>query len=197
MKINYNILNSKATKRAVLIHGLFSTSGYWLDYLKYFKDYKLLIFNIDYNSDEIFQNYINRINLIILKEFDGEFDILISHSFGTLVANGIPCSTFRYSFEICPVHCSKRIQKQMFINEISSRLNNKLSRDEISLQLKYADITLNLCQNKIDLNAKRILLYPNNDLFFKYNFNSINQALLFKGDHFNISDSLRLIFTIL
>ena len=167
MKINYNILNSKASNKAVLIHGLFASSGYWLEYLKYFKYYKLLIFNIDYNSDQTLQNYIDGIDLIISKEFEGEFDILISHSFGTLIANRFSSTTFRYSFEICPVHSSTRIQKQKFINEISKRLNGIKTHDEIALQLKYADVTLNSYQHNIELNGNRILLYPDNDTFFK------------------------------
>ncbi len=197
MKISYNILNSKAINKAVLIHGLFASSGYWLEYLKYFKEYKLLIFNIDYNSDQTLQSYIDRINLIISKEFDGEFYILISHSFGTLIANGFSSTTFRYSFEICPVHSSTRIEKQKFINEISRRLNAIKTHHEIALQLQYADVVLNSYQHNIELNGKRILLYPDNDIYFKYNYNSINQIHLFKGDHFNIDDSLRLIFTII
>jgi len=195
--MKYITLNSRKTKKALLIHGLYSSSGYWLEYIKYFKNYKLLVLDIDYFSGLSLQTKIDKINLLINTEFEGEVDIIISHSFGTLVANGIFSSTFKYSFEICPVHSSKRLDRENFIDEIHNKLKNKMTYEEIKLQSELTNNILSIHKLNIEPASNRILLYPNNDKFFIYDINSNYQIKYFKGDHFNIEDSLKLIFTIL
>lgn len=192
--MKYTVLNSKCSKKAILIHGLFATSGYWLEYLKHFKDYKLLIFDFDYFSDLNIQNYIDKVSFVINSEFDGKVDIVISHSFGTIIANGISESLFKYSFEICPVHSSKRVFRDDFIIEISNKLKNLNNSEEINNQLNLVDKKIQLQQQYLTPSKKRILFYPNHDKYFVYDCNSTYNIKYFNGDHFNIDESLNLIF---
>jgi hypothetical protein len=193
--MKYKILNSKSTNKALLLHGLYASSGYWLEYLKYFKNYKLLIFDIDYLRDLNIQNYIDEIKLVVQKEFDSHIDIVISHSFGTLIANGLPDSFFKHSFEICPVHSSKRVCLEEFISEIYSRLNKAISCEDIKKQFELVDNIIFFHQQLLKPSDNRVLFYPSYDKYFQYDANSIYKIKNFKGDHFNIEEALTVILT--
>ena len=197
MKIKHTIINSKCAKKAILIHGLYANSGYWLEYLTYFKDYKLFILDIDYFTLLDIQKIIDEVNLLIDTELDGSVDIVVSHSFGAILANGIISSTFKYSFEICPVHSSIRICKEDFINEIRNKLKSSKTQEEIRNQLKSVDEILKIHRLNLGFTKNRVLFFPDNDIYFEYNESFISEIQYFKGDHFNIHDSLRLILKII
>lgn len=191
------VLNSKCHKKALLIHGLYANSGYWLEYLTYFQDYKLIILEIDYFTLPNIQKIIDEVNLLIDTELDGEVDIIVSHSFGTILANGIFSSRFKYSFEICPVYSSRRSGKEEFIDEILFKLKkSSKTKGEIRSHLESVDEALKLHEINLEFKKNRVLFYPDNDIYFEYSENYTSEIQYFKGDHFNIHDSLRLIFKI-
>lgn len=197
MKMKHTVINSKCPKKALLIHGLYANSGYWLEYLTYFKDYKLIILEIDYFTLQNIQKMIDEVNLLIDTELDGEVDIIVSHSFGTILANGIFSSTFKHSFEICPVYSSTRTGKEEFIKEIRNKLKSSKTQEETRNQLKWVDELLKIHQLNLEFKRNRVLFYPDNDIYFEYNKNFTSEIQYFKGDHFNIHDSLRLILKII
>ena len=50
------VLNKSKNKTIVFIHGFYANAGYWLPYLPFFKDYKIILFNLDYKDN---YNYLN------------------------------------------------------------------------------------------------------------------------------------------
>ena len=66
-------LNQDKSYRILLIHGLFTSSGFWLGYLKYLKNFNISLININYlkfMEDEDYQFHILNIlsyNIYIFK----------------------------------------------------------------------------------------------------------------------------------
>lgn len=193
MKIKRTIINTKSSKKALLIHGLFANGGYWLEYLTYFKDYKLIILDIDYFQFNNIQQITDAILSLIENELSGEVDIIVSHSFGTVLANEIFSSNIKYSFEICPVYSSKRKGKKQFINVISSKLKNNTTPLEIRNQLKWVDEVLKIHRLNSHFKRNRVLFFPENDDYFEYKNIPNFDIQYFNGDHFNIHESMQLI----
>jgi len=184
------VFNKSKKKTIIFIHGLFGTSGYWLTFLKYFKNFKILILDIDY--PKIFIENPNKINLHKLLESmleDYNEYILISHSMGTVLAQYFPEKKIKISYEICPIKNSVKNNKKKFLKEIDSVTN--LSKKEIKNILEKATIFLSNSgiENK-SLNKKQY--FPKLDLFFNEPLISENKQL-FEGSHFNITNSISMI----
>lgn len=189
--INVFTFNKTRKKTLILIHGLFGNAGFWLTFLKSFDEFKLLIFDINYpkllseNLEEI--NFSDFVSLLLKDEKD---IFIISHSMGTVLAKYFPNEKLKFSFEICPIYNSVKKNKKQFINEINSLSNYR--NDEIKNILKSASffLTRNYLLKKEDIKIKKYV--PINDVYFD---NSLIKELdYFEGDHFNIINSIKMIF---
>lgn len=186
--INYTIINKAKSKTVIFVHGLFANSGYWLPHLTYFRDYRLIILNIDYQFFDEVEQYVERITKIIEAEAGGVVDAIISHSLGTLITHKLSDTAYRALFEVCPVYCASRINTERFIGEIQKKIRCPLSDVHIKEMLDRIDRLM--VRNFIYKNSliRSITYYPNADLYFSYNFN--DSAKIFKGDHFDISEAM-------
>ena len=188
--INVFTFNKSKKEAIILIHGLFGNSGYWLPFLKNFKNFKILILDINYqemfkaNPDKInFNNFFQS----ILE--DGKDYTLISHSMGTVLAQFIPENKIKISYEICPIKNSVKNNKKKFVEEINSLTN--FSEEEIRNILGEATdfLSNNFSVENKSINKKQYV--PRIDSFFNDSFN--NSVEYFEGDHFNIINSITMI----
>ena len=184
------IFNKSKKKTIIFIHGLFGNSGFWLPFLPNFKNFKIIILDIDYLK--LFENDLKKINFVtyldsILKK--GEEYVTVSHSFGSIISQFFPFNKIATSYEICPIRSSVNNNKKKFMEEIT--FLTTYSEKEIYNILEKANVFLSndFCKENKFLNKKKYI--PKIDLFFKDSF--INNVEYFEGDHFNILNSISMI----
>lgn len=184
--VNKFIYNNSKYETIVFFHGLYANSGFWLNYIKYFKNYRLIVYNIDYNS---LLNDINLISDISLSIYNNENNYkivaVISHSLGTIFSDLIFGKKEFLLFNICPIIYGIRIDSLGFIDYVSKKIN--VSSVEIDDNLIKVDNFVNSIKPNLTLNG--INLVPNRDAYFIYN-STISQKITFNGDHFNIEDAI-------
>lgn len=180
--------NKSKAKTIIFFHGFYATSGFWLPYISCFKNYKIILVNINYPKALVHPEAFNQL-------FSNTKDVLsdknivaiVSHSLGTLFSKMTNNETICH-FEICPVLYSKRIDSLNFLTDISSKVAE--SKEVISNNLNLVD--------KLILNSPKHILrdeyfyVPSNDAYFEYNIPS-NNVQGFQGDHFNIEKAIELI----
>ena len=185
------IFNKSKKKTIIFIHGLFGNSGFWLPFLTFFNQFKILILDINY--PELFKYDSKKINIkkycdSILKN-DEEY-ILISHSIGTLISQFFCSNKVKISHEICPVYNVERINSEVFVNQIKSRLD--LSANEINkILINSANFIDN---NRVfeNMSMNKIQYFPFKDHFFSHK-NNFNNTKKFDGNHFEINNSILMI----
>jgi hypothetical protein len=174
-------LNKNKNHKILLLHGLFASSGFWLPYIHRLKDFNIIIPNIDYQSmlispEKNLQFILDQISKM------SNFDYVLSHSFGTVLANKLKFDT-RY-YNVCPIYKSTRNDKQNFIKLISS--STKLTSDEIKKTLNMVDSLID--NDWLSANPNKVVnLYPLNDEYFNYQYDDNMDNIFFDGDHFEIS----------
>jgi len=178
------VFNNKKNDIIILIHGLYTTSGFWLAYLPLFKNFKIIAFDINY--DKLFENKFFSDNI-----FKNEFNVngnvvgIISHSFGTVISD----LSYRYNndiiHKICPVAFSKKIGSSSFMLDIANR--TRLSEDLIYNNNKIASAFISSTRDFINYNGQ--IYIPNMDCYFSYNV-PVEKKIEFNGDHFNIKFAL-------
>jgi len=186
--INYTVINKTKPKTAVFVHGLFANSGYWLSYLPYIRDHKLIILNISYQFFDEVSQYVDEVTEIIEQEAGGVVDVAISHSLGSVLTNQLRPGLYRKLFEICPVYCASRRNIHQFIDEIQVRIGQSLSTFQISEMLERVDLALSEHFSYKENLIGSIKYYPNADPFFSYNL--MAPSKIFNGDHFEISGAM-------
>jgi hypothetical protein len=179
------IYNKSKTNTVILIHGLFATSGFWLNYLPYFKEYKIIIYNIDFYC---FFDSANSIFLLCeecTKDFENNRVVgVISHSYGTVISDLIFSKLDVPLFNICPITIAIRVDSYSFGFYLSNKLN--FSENKVHDILFLADrFFLNV---KTKFTLRGLNLIPDKDEFFNYNFES-TEFVIFEGDHFEIKHS--------
>ena len=81
-----NFFYRKEKFTIIFIHGLYTTSKFWLSYLHFFNYFRIVAFDIDY--DILIKNgYFLPEDLKRLIFDDGNLIAVISHSFGTVISN--------------------------------------------------------------------------------------------------------------
>lgn len=178
-------LNKNKSKKIILIHGLFATSGYWLPYLSSLKDFNLIILNIDYikflkDPQKTLKKFTSELN-----KFE-DVSIIIAHSLGTILIKYLNHNA-RY-INICPVYKSTRTNKKSFITLIHKQTG--LNTDLIENTLKNVD-SIDLNKSIIFKKQKTLNFFPKKDKFFEYNIAHKNENIFFDGDHFDISDAFK------
>ena len=184
--IEYTILNKSKPCTIILVHRLYASSGFWLEYLKLFKNYRLFILNIDYDHylsedcpfDQLESDLLNL-------PYPNENSIIISHSLGTIIANFLSQNLDLMSSEICPIYISERINPKKFIGDI----NKLMDKSKISINKKLTLVDNFLLSFKPIFDSKMSLYIPNNDQYFKYNKSFLNSNY-FSGDHYKIKEAL-------
>lgn len=184
--IEHTILNKSKPRTIILVHGLYSSSGFWLEYLKLFKNYRLFILNIDYDHYLSEDYSLNQLQSDLLNlPYPKDNSIIISHSLGTIIANFLSQNFDLISNEICPIHISERVNPNKFIDDI----NKLMGKSKISINKKLTLVDDFLLSFKPIIDSKILLYLPNNDQYFKYNKRFTNTSC-FSGDHFKISEAL-------
>jgi hypothetical protein len=190
---NQIVLNKSRNKTVVFIHGFYANAGFWLPYLPYFKDYKIVFLNINYlkllNSKEQIALIIENINAL---NFNDNVVAVIGHSLGTIISNFITKHQNVIYFDICPVAYSNRTDTNGFVNDILIRVDE--TEYNIRNNLKLVDLLINKSREYM-LND-RILFIPDSDQYFIYQ-QTINREFLFKGDHFEITNAISCITNML
>ena len=177
-------INKNSKKRVLLIHGLFSSSGFWLPYIEKLKGFNLLILNIDY--EQVLNCPQKKINMLFQKISEiHDIEAIVAHSFGTVISNHIQIDIPRIN--ICPILNAKKINQKKFTRLISekTRINFDQVNTNINLMDKFLVNTKCLASKKNIFN-----FYPNNDNFFEYSIKESKNNILFKGDHFDILDAV-------
>lgn len=185
--INYFVINKSKEKSVLLIHGLYANAGFWLPYLSELKKFRVIILSIDYIS---FLNnnckYKLIENLLEDMKLENNLKAIISHSLGTIVSQNIITSKSTLKIEICPVYFSNRINNELFIDHLNSKIS--YSKNDIREQLLIVEEFIN---ESIDFSFQNVVRYvPINDDYFEYILNS-NEKVNFEGDHFNIDLAIK------
>jgi len=177
--VNKFVFNRKKKNTIVLIHGLYTTSGFWLSYLKIFKNFRIIAFDINY--DKLLRN---DYSINILKDtfyVDGHIVGIISHSFGTVISDLVFDQNYEIIYKICPVAFSKKLESSNFVLDIVNK--TILSVDSINNNIKH--VRTYLLKVKNSLNYCGQLYIPNMDCYFSYEIPQ-KKKIQFTGDHFNI-----------
>jgi hypothetical protein len=190
---NQIVLNKSRDKTVVFIHGFYANAGFWLPYLPYFKEYKIVILNINYsallNSNEQIAVITENINSL---RFDDGMVAVISHSLGTIISNFINEHSNCVFFDICPVVHSNRSDTNGFVNDILLRVGE--TEKNIRNNLWLVDLLIYKSREYILNN--RLLFIPDSDQYFTYQQTN-NREFLFKGDHFDIKNAISYITSML
>ena len=132
--MKYIDLNKKNNKIILFIHGLFSTPGFWLQYIDLFKDFRLIILNINYIKSTINEIQNDIAKILLINNLKG-YDYIITHSMGSIILLNYDFNYNSINFDICPYYLSNISDEKYFIDKIVS-INNK-SFNEIEKQLIY------------------------------------------------------------
>ena len=181
--VNKFIFNRKKKNTIVLIHGLYTTSGFWLSYFKLFKNFRIIAFDINY--DKLLKS---DFSINILKDtfnVNGNIVGVISHSFGTVISDLVFDQNNEMIYKICPVAFSKRLESSNFVLDIV----NKTSLSEVSINNNIKLVSSYLLKVKNYLSYSGQLYIPNMDCYFSYEIPQ-KKKIDFTGDHFNISLAL-------
>jgi hypothetical protein len=192
-----HILQREKTRTVVLIHGLFTTSGFWLPALRCFPQHRIVLINVDYrsyleteNALPLLDEFINQPELRIRGDID-----LIGHSFGSVLTATLPLPTVR-RYHMCPVFLAQRTSYDELLVELSGRLGSNVPPRELALgQMRRAvSISQSVDYEKMIMRGDRCLI-PDNDRFFSYrNPPSRMTHTYYHGDHFNVVEPLSSLF---
>ena len=179
--ISINLFNRSKERAIFFVHGLFANSGFWINHIREFKAYRIVLCNIDYDYFcEEPGEIINCCNELIA---NNNVFASVSHSFGSVVNSQINANIA--CFDICPILHSERVNRIDFISEMSKKTGKELT--EIEQLLKKADVCLKYKLNDVTFSQPlHTSLVPSNYKFFNY----INKSN-FVGDHFHIDDAIK------
>ena len=178
--------NKRKKNAIILLHGLYTTSGFWLSYFNLFKDFRIITYDINYDlllKTQSAKSYLNE-HLNDYRE-DDNIVATISHSFGTIISDLAFENKQHTIFKICPVAFSKRLDNQSFILDIENKTS--LSKDYIN---EYMNLVSDFTSKyKQILNFDGDIYIPDHDGFFSYEVPE-SKKTEFEGDHFNIGFAL-------
>ncbi len=180
------IFNKRKKNAIILLHGLYTTSGFWLSYLNLFKDFRIITYDINYDlllKSHNAKSYLNE----HLNDYEADDNIVatISHSFGTIISDLAFENKQHAIFKICPVGFSKRLDNHSFILDIENKTSFSKNYMYEFMNLVSA-FTSKYSQT---LNFDGELYIPDHDVFFSYDVPE-SKKTEFEGDHFNIGLAL-------
>ena len=177
------VFNKNKKDTIILIHGLYTSSGFWLSFFRLFKNYRIIAFDINY--EKLLRSEYNRELLKSSFKVDGHIVGVISHSFGTVISDLV----FNYendkTYKICPVAFSKRKEPNNFVLDILNK--TPLSEESIIQNIKLVNTFLSRMRDSLNCNGH--IYVPTDDCYFLYDVPHKN-IIQFEGDHFNIAIAL-------
>jgi hypothetical protein len=178
--ISYKEFNRNKNRSVLFLHGLFSSSGFWLEHLREFRDFKIILCDIDYQN--FFKTPVAYNKNLMDFCYKNNVYASISHSFASSLNLNINEATTRIN--ICPITYKSRVNSNEFITTIIRKtgLKKKFIKEILNSSQIYLKDNQGINSNDTE---NMINLIPNNDIFFNYNDNSN-----FEGDHFNISNAI-------
>lgn len=180
------IFNRGKTETIILFHGLYANAGFWLKYLKMFKDFKVIIYNINYT--ELASKNAARLSLLrsLIDHCKiDEVSALVTHSFGTIFPDKLVRILNTRIFKICPVAYSKRKNMNKFICDIHDL--TKQSYEEIRVIMQMSKVVI----PKFGVDSNLGIFYiPSNDEYFVY-ATEIHNSITYQGSHFEILEAIK------
>jgi hypothetical protein len=177
------VFNKNKKDTIILIHGLYTSSGFWLSFFRLFKNYRIIAFDINY--EKLLRSEYNRELLKSSFKVDGHIVGVISHSFGTVISDLV----FNYendkTYKICPVAFSKRKEPNNFVLDILNK--TPLSEESIIQNIKLVNTFLSRMRDSLNCNGH--IYVPTDDCYFLYDVPH-KIIIQFEGDHFNIAIAL-------
>jgi pimeloyl-ACP methyl ester carboxylesterase len=186
--IRLTVVNKSKQRTLLLVHGLFTSAGYWLPYLKSLKEYRLLVPDIDYRGIRDVDAYLERIDEIIGEQAGGKVDAVIAHSLGCLLASLLPQEARGASFEVCPVYLAARREQDEFVGEIERKTRPARSQDDIRALLAEVDGAIHAHRLRAQVRKARAIYLPDADRYFSYQASP--DARWFSGNHFEITEAV-------
>ncbi len=180
------VFNRNKKDTIILIHGLYTSSGFWLSFFKSFKNYRIIAFDINY--EKLLRSEYNREHLKASFEVDGHIVCVISHSFGTVISDLVFDYENDKTHKICPVAFSKRIEPNNFVLDILNK--TPLSEESIIQNIKLVNTFVSRMRDSLNSNGQ--IYIPTDDCYFLYDVPQKN-IIQFEGNHFNISIALNYI----
>jgi hypothetical protein len=177
------VFNRNKKDTIILIHGLYTSSGFWLSFFKLFKNYRIIAFDINYEN--LLRSEYNRELLKASFEVDGHIVGVISHSFGTVISDLVFDYENDKTHKICPVAFSKRIEPNNFLLDILNK--TPLSEESIKQNITLVNTFVSKMRDSLNCNGQ--IYIPLDDCYFSYDVPQKN-IIQFRGDHFNISIAL-------
>ncbi len=183
---NYTF-NKRKNDTLILIHGLYTNSGFWLTYFNLFRDYRIVALDIDYEkllNDNIAEQQLkDYLKALISVE---NIVAVISHSFGTVISD-IVFEAINYSvFKICPVGFSNRLNSKDFMLDIGNKTT--MSQETINQYMQLVSVFVAKVRGNLNYNG--LIYIPKQDNYFSYRVPQ-NKTIEFDGDHFNVGEALR------
>lgn len=181
-------LNKSKLNSLILLHGLFANSGFWMNHLNLFKNFKLILIDINYqklfNREIQLESLNDQITSILIDNNDTVG--VISHSYGTILSQNLKCLNNYFLYQICPINNVISKNHINFNNYV--RKHTKFTEEEI--------ITTRMMANRFieTKNVRDFSLYnyiPIYDQYFQYP--TLEKSSFFRGDHFKIEQALKLI----
>lgn len=177
------VFNKNKKDTIILIHGLYTSSGFWLSFFRLFKNYRIIAFDINY--EKLLRSEYNRELLKASFEVDGHIVGVISHSFGTVISDLVFDYENDKTHKICPVAFSKRKEPNNFVLDILNK--TPLSEESIIQNIKLVNSFLSRIRDSLNFNGH--IYIPTDDCYFLYDVPHKN-IIQFEGDHFNIEIAL-------
>ena len=177
------VFNRKKENTIILIHGLYTTSGFWLSYFHFFKNFRIIAFDINY--DKLLKGDYSSNILRDRFHVDGHIVGVISHSFGTVISDLVFDQNYEMIYKICPVAFSKKLESSNFVLDILNK--TILSEESINNNIKLVKTYLLKVKNSLSCSGH--IYIPNMDCYFSYEIPQ-KKKIEFNGDHFNISLAL-------
>jgi len=189
--IRVTLLNRSKPRTVLLVHGLFTSSGFWLPYLASLKEYRLIILDIDYaqiGQPGKIDDYVQQVSAMIAEQADGHVEAVISHSLGSLIASLLAPACRTRSIEICPVRCATRRNLAQFVDTIAAKVPAALGREGVLQMLHDADQAIASHALRVQAPPSTTIYLPDADPFFSYHPGTAFQQ--FSGDHFEIAAAM-------
>lgn len=184
--ITHQVMHRTRPRSLLLIHGLYTSAGYWLPYLAQLREFRLILLNIDYAGIAALPDYVAATEAIIASSAAGRVDAVLAHSLGCLIAHQLPHAQRRSNYEICPVYCARPLQTAQFVAELGQRIGAPPAA--ASVHARLAGISRALAVAPAAPDASTIQYLPDADPYFTYD--GAAHARHYAGDHFDISAAL-------
>ena len=180
------ILNRQNSRGIILVHGLFTNSGFWLNYIKHFETYKVFLLDIEYaqiKSEKL--EFVSLVDELVNSE---QIKFIIGHSFGALFLDYCKLNS-PSTIGINPPHFGDR-KNSDFIKHVMTRY--AATRKSVISELKkiYNEV------GEIGMDSSRLsqVICCDSDEFFEYPEScAFQDYTVVSGNHFEIPRALSLI----